>query len=50
MDNGEIIKDPLNRYLHKRREKFREKIEDFTFIDRSIHDFLLMLMLYGKEV
>ena len=49
MDNGEIIKDCFNRYLHKRREKFRDKMEDFTFIDRSIHDFLLMLMLYGKE-
>jgi len=47
MDNNEIIDNPLNRYLHKRRDKFREKMNDFTFIDRNIRDFLLMSMLYS---
>jgi hypothetical protein len=49
MDNGKTIKSPLDRYLHKRRDEFRDKMEDFTFIDRSIHDFLLMIMLYNTN-
>ena len=46
MDNGIKIACPLDRYLHKRRDKYRTTPDKFTFIDNKIRDFILMSILY----
>ena len=46
MDNGIVIANPLDRYLHKRRDKDRTKPDKLTFIDKYIRDFILMDILF----
>ena len=52
MDKIEDPKDTKTteeKYLHRRRDEYRGKMEDFTFVDKCIRNFVLFSILHGGD-